>query len=295
MPIVSGKAEMVYSNVPENDYPSYHPGIPVPLNGMVMNITETEHKVYQSLVANNTGNPLTDATKWLDCGNTNRWKMHDGSLQSQTKNPGSIYHQYRVKGRCTAVAALNVYAAAMQVRMYDDYDGLVFDKTIPLLSGSGVSDWYQYFFNQADGLTPDAVITGLPPYGNALIEIILSAPTDDVACGALILGEVVESGYTQYGAKVGITDYSTKDQDQFGNYRITQRAFRKTSDLQVMVDNAFVDQLQIMLAQYRAMPVLYLGSDQFSSTAIYGFYRGFDITISYPQHSLCSINLEGLT
>lgn len=296
MPIINNTyAEMIYSNVPENDFPLYDKNVSYQINSVVMVTNQYDHSIYQSLVSNNLNNPISDTTKWLQLGRTNRWKLHDGALQSQTTNPGIIHKQYYVKGPCTTVAALNVNATSMQVRMYDLFEGLVYDKTISLLTSIAIDDPYEYFFAETNALSPDAIVSDLPAYSETIVEIILNAPSDIAACGALLLGQATKIGATQYGAKIGITDYSKKEQDQFGNYNIVQRPYRKTADFQIMVDNSIVDQLQITLAQYRSRPVLYIGSDHFSSTAIYGFYRGFDITISYPTASLCSINLEGLT
>ena len=289
-----GLGNLVYSNIPENDYPEYNASLTYSVNAYV--ISTTDHKIYQSLTSNNRGNPLTDETNWLEVGYTNRWRLHDDSLQSRTESPnGEIHNQYEVTGICTSVAALNLVATEVQVRMYDYIEGLVYDRTISLIDSASVTNWYDYFFSTVPDFVPDAFFTDLPSYANTLLDVVIRSGSSGSACGALIIGELIDVGYTQYGAKVGIQDYSIKDQDQFGNYRITERPYRKTGDFQLMVENSFVDQLQNLLARYRAQPVLYIGSEQFSSMAIYGFYRSFDITVSYPQHSLCSINLEGLT
>ena len=55
-----------------------------------------------------------------------------------------------------------------------------------------------------------------------------------------------------------------------------------------------VDRLQNILAGYRATPILYIGTDEFGSTAILGFYKDFSIAISYFAYSVCTIEIEGL-
>ena len=102
-----------------------------------------------------------------------------------------------------------------------------------------------------------------------------------------------EIGGVQYGASVGITDYSVKSQDAFGNYVITQRAFSKRATFNVMVENGLIDELQTLLADLRATPAIYVGSDGYVSTMIYGFYKDFSTVISYPTLSVLSIELEG--
>lgn len=292
-PITVVDATLISSNVPEADYPVYSVSATYALNAYVI-VTTGIHKVYQSLVASNIGNAVTDATKWLDCGSTNRWKLHDQSVQSQTINTGSITNSYAITGQCNSIGFVNIDAASITVRMVDGVDGVVYDKTINMVSTSGVIDWYAYFFEPIVRKT-DYVLTNLPAYGNATVNVTLMTPLGMAKCGALILGNYKNIGGTQYGAKVGITDYSTKTQDAFGNYNITKRGYRKTGEFSVSVYSGYVDQLQAMLAQYRSTPILYVGSDLYAATMIYGFYKDFSVTISYPTSSLCSLSIEGLT
>jgi hypothetical protein len=57
-----------------------------------------------------------------------------------------------------------------------------------------------------------------------------------------------------------------------------------------------VDDLQRTLAGYRATPVVWVGTDAgFSSMIIYGFFKNFTISITYPNNSTCSIEVEGLS
>jgi hypothetical protein len=40
---------------------------------------------------------------------------------------------------------------------------------------------------------------------------------------------------------------------------------------------------------------LWIGTEEYESTIVYGFYKNFDILIAYPEHSECSLEIEGLT
>jgi len=259
--------------------------------------TAQVHRVYESLQVGNLGNypsMAASSTWWLDTGSTNRWKMFDGSITSQTANASSISTVFAATGRMDSVACMNVSAATMRVLMHDAVDGDVYDHTYSLVSDSGITDVYAYCFLPIDRVS-DKVITDLPPYANAAITVTLTATGETVLCGACILGQSREVGGIQYGASVGIQDYSVKQKDAFGNYSILERTFNKRGDFKLFVANSLVDQLEAILAGYRALPVLYVGSDSFSSTDIYGFYKDFSIDISYPDYSICSIQIEGLT
>jgi hypothetical protein len=253
------------------------------------------HKVYESLQASNTGNyPPSSDTWWLDCGSTNRWKMFDTSVTSQSSAADSLEVSLEATGRVNTVALLNVSAATARVVMTDDVDGVIYDETKTLSSDSGITDWYAYFFEPIVRAT-DALFSDLPPYADAQIDITLTDTGNAVLCGAALAGLAREIGGTQYGASFGIQDYSVKQRNDFGDYTILERAFNKRGVWAVFVDNDIVDELAKILAEYRATPTLYIGSDDFTSMYIFGFFKDFSIAIAYPEHSICNLELEGLT
>jgi len=293
IPTIVNDAMLISSNVPENDAPLWVQGS-YPLGATVM-LSAGVHTVYKSAVANNTTNPATDTgANWVVQGATNPWRAHDQSIASQTTNPVSIVNQYQLKGRINTVALLNVSAASARVTMTDPTDGVVYDKTINLVSSSGINNLYAYFFEPIVRTT-DIVLTDLPAYAFAQLTITLNEPTGTAKVGCILIATSKYIGGTQLGMKTSITDYSIKTQDAYGGYTISQRAYRKTCECQVLVDAAYVDQLQLLLASRRALPTLYLGSDQFASSWIYGFFRDFNTVINQPTCGLHSINIEGLT
>ena len=275
------------------------------LNGPPINTTGTQsgthtatasiHKMYESLQNTNLAHtPRSSPTWWLDLGNTNRWKMFDGSVTSQTSNPGSIAISIQALGRMDSVALLNISAATARFKMTDAIDGVVYDQTYSLTSTSGITDWYAYFFEAITRIT-DYVELDMPPYANAVLDITLTDTGNTVLCGACVVGQRKEIGGTQYGCSLGIQDYSLKQQDAFGNYTILERAFNKRGRFTLWVNNSLVDELQTILASYRATPIVYIGSDSFGASIIYGFYKDFSTVIQYTDASLCDIELEGLT
>jgi hypothetical protein len=124
--------------------------------------------------------------------------------------------------------------------------------------------------------------------------VTLEAPGETVLCGALIPGLSRDIGGAQYGATVGIIDFTRKTRDTNGNYTVIPGAFSKRANFQVLVENTFIDQLQNLLISLRATPTLYVGSDAYAITTVYGYYRDFNVEIAYPTKSLCSIEIEGL-
>jgi hypothetical protein len=140
------------------------------------------------------------------------------------------------------------------------------------------------------------VLLGIPPYGSASISITISNPGSIAKIGTLVVGAQKELGGTQFNPTIGISDYSTKDKDTFGNYIIVERAYSKKMSCETVIDNTSVDDQARSLAAYRAKPVVWVGADnQFSSMIIYGFFKNFLITIPGPVISTCSLEIEGLS
>jgi hypothetical protein len=253
------------------------------------------HAVYESLQAGNTGHsPETSPTWWLYVSTTNRWKMFDTQITSQTSNADSIAVTMESNDdRIDSVALFNISAASATLTVTDAVEGVVYNKTLSLVSPSGITDWYAYFFEPITRLK-DTVFTEIPPYIGADISLTLSDSGSTVLCGACVVGLSRDVGGTQYGASTGIQDYSIKQKDSFGNYSILERAYNKKATFQVWVENSLIDELQTILASYRATPTVYVGSDDYQSTYIYGFYKDFSTVISYPTVSILNIELEGL-
>ena len=121
-----------------------------------------------------------------------------------------------------------------------------------------------------------------------------------VAIGELLVGIVYELGEQgmEQGAAVGIIDYSRKDTDnETGITTFTRRAFSKRMSGQFLLNNGQLNAVQRILADIRAVPSVFIGSEaaDYSPLIVYGFYRDFSIDIAYPTKSFCRIEVEGLT
>lgn len=252
------------------------------------------HHEYESLIAGNVGQALDDPTKWLDRGFTNRWRMFDQLNTSQTVAPYSISVDVAVSGRADSVALLNIVGATVTIVVTTALDGEVFNESYDLVSDSGVDSWFDWFFEPIVR-KGDFIITGLPMHGDPTIRITLSEPGGNAAIGTLIVGQQRDFGELLHGARIGIQDYSRKVADDFGNYTIVQRAFSKRASFKVAVDHDQVDALSEILAGYRATPVVWVGTESYRSTWIYGFYRDWGTDIDYPTVSYLSLEIEGLT
>lgn len=286
------------SNVPETDNPLWSAVTTYVIGNIVMVVSGGEHKNYQSLVNSNINfNPAggTNPTKWLDIGSTNRWKIFDLSVESQTTIADFINVTIPVATSlidCTGL--LNINGVFGRVVMTDPLEGVVFDSTFTLVSDSGITDPFAYCFEPIVRLE-DYFLTNLPPYLNATLSITIAGTGETVACGVAIPGLSRNLGPTQSGLTFGIQDYSIKTKDAFGNSTIIERGYNVHTTLSVWVDNSSIDFVGRLLASYRATPILYVGNDTYRATMAYGYYKDYTVGIDYTTVSVLHIELEGLT
>jgi hypothetical protein len=298
LPITIDKANLTLSSVAILDNPvysilvSYNIGDKVtynldPVNG---------DRNYESLIGANLDNDpsLDDGSKWLDLGPSNRWKMFDELNQSQSIDADLIYIKVTLGEVVNSISLLNISARTVQIIMTDPIDGIVYDETINLISDSGINNWYDYYFLPIERIN-SLVITDLPVYPDAIIDVNLSDTGLNVAMGVLAFGLANNIGITDYGTGIGIVDYSIKSLDSFGNFTITPRAFSKRADYAVTLKTERVAAVQNLLSSLRTTPAVWIGNENFASTIIYGYYRDFDIVLSDFSNSECSITVEGLT
>lgn len=290
-PYIITPAALLSSSIPEEDHPVYNPTGTYEVGDRVI----IDHLRYESLQPGNMGHsPATSPEWWLPLGATNRWLMFDKKIGSQSTADDEISVQINVAGRADVVALLNVSAAAVEVTAEHETDGTIYSRTVPLVADSGITDWHSYFFEPIER-EGSLILTDLPLYSGTTLTVTIAAPDSIAAVGALLVGQSKEVGGTQYGASLGIQDYSIKSRDDWGNATIVPRDYSSTGRFTIEVDNHLVDRLHRLLAGYRAEPILYLGTDIFSSTAIYGYFTDFNISISYFSFSICSIEIESLT
>jgi hypothetical protein len=283
------------SNVALDDGAQYSVAATYDLGDVVINTAGTDptYHAFESLVASNVGNALTDSAKWLDLGAVNRLRMFDQVNGTLTENASSIDVTVTATTVANGLALFNLDAQEVQVTVTNG-SGTLYDETYSLRSTFGITDWYSWFTQEVE-FKSNLVLTDLPPNSGTSVQVQITG-TGDVACGTMVLGKLRGLGLgPMYGARGGITDYSRKTTDDFGNVSLTERAYAKRHTFRSMVANGDVDGVFDVLAQFRATPVVWIGHTDFSMTSIYGWARDWGIEIAYTEHSILALEIEGLT
>lgn len=185
------------------------------------------------------------------------------------------------------VEAIPASATALTVTIYGP-------NTYSLLSSIEVSSYWSWFYEPISRKN-NFVDIDFPAYNNLELTITINDTGNIVRCGAMVVGLSKAIGYPLYGASLGIVDYSVKSTDDFGDTYIAERAFSKRISLTIVMDVVATDGVQKMLEQYRATPIVYVGTEHHEGAIIYGYYRDFSVVLSDVSHSTCNLELESLT
>ena len=285
-------ARLISSSVPENDYPVYLANHPYQEGDRV--IVLSNHTVYEALRASTGVDPVDSPLDWLAIGPTNRWAMFDDRVGTSTTAVGSINLTLDL-GIVSGLALLDLKGVLSVRVVMTAPEGTVYDKTINLVDPSPVYDWWTYFFEEIT-IKKFLLLTDLPTYRVSQVSVTISGdPAQTVSVGSFVAGKLLTfNNSVNYGASVGIQDYSVKGRDEFGNSKIVERAFAKRARWNFDVPNNRITLLQRELSDLRAKPAVYIGYEALEPMVVYGFYKDFDIVISRPTMSECSLDIEGL-
>lgn len=254
------------------------------------------NSIYVSLQAGNLNKtPTAEPTWWIRKSANNTYSMFDEFVNTQTTRtspltvtvqPGSIFN---------SLAVFNMSGGtSLQVLVKDTPGGTtVYDETFDL-DDTVIVDWYMYFFEPYD-IKTDIIIQNIPPYSTGTITATLTG-AGTVGIGNFVFGSSYSLGMTQYGANAGIRDYSTKDANAFGITSLVKRAFSKRMSANLYVQNGDIRFVRKILEDLRATPAVWVGTDDdtYDVLNVYGYYKDFNMEISYPSFSLCSLEIEGL-
>lgn len=297
-PLTITDAMLTSSNVPETDHAAWNSGTTYAVGDRVI-LTST-HKIYESLQGTNLNkNPATELAWWIEVSPTNRWKVFDGSNSTQTLNPGgsppTISYSLTPGQAINGIGILNVTnATEIEITLTDPVYGVVYSDTVDMSPLPLTPDWWAFFFGHRRAPTQH-VADDLPSFPAAVLSIELTGGVD-LAVGVILIGQQQPFSLgVRQGARVGIQDYSRKETNDFGDTVLVRRAFAKRANFDLLLTKSEVDTLQNYLSDIRAKPALWIGSEEYESTIVYGFYKNFDILIAYPEHAECSLEIEGLT
>lgn len=267
-PIAVDDAVLVDSSVAEDDAPAWDAGTGYAVGARVVR----GHRVFESLAAVAAGvDPAASPASWLDTGPANRWAMFDQALGTVTEAAEQIVVTLAA-GQYPALALLDVVGATVRAQAQRAEEPH-YDQTVAVTGGA-------------------ITFLDLPAVGGNVVVTI--AGPGMVSVGTLLVGQLRGLGATEASPTAGITDFSRKVIDDFGEVTVVQRAWAKRMAARAVIRSDAVDMVANRIAAVRARPALWIGGAGLDSLTVYGFFKGFSIEVG-PNVSKLSLSIEGLS
>lgn len=234
-----------------------------------------------------------DPPTWVRVGKINRWRMFSEFVAEKTVGTSPIEVTIATGPGVNAVALFGLVASEVEVITYSDSveTGRV---TKTMTNAQEVSDWYEYFFQEIIRIE-EGVILNLPSYGTDEITVRILNDAADAEVGKLVIGNQVDLGRTRLAYSAGIEDFSLKERDDFGGWKITERRFAKRAEFSVILHASRFAAVMRNLAAVRAQPTVYIGDPDAPETIVIGFYKDAWATRQSWEIAEMTLEIEGLT
>jgi hypothetical protein len=276
----------------------YYAGTTYGLGDIV--ISTTTHRKYESLAAGNVGNALTDTTKWLDVGATNKWSMFDLYRNTATVLASPLTVTIAPGQRVDSIALLGVVADSATItvdsaigspseRYYTHTENMI---TREVLS------WYDFFFNEFV-VKSSLVLFDLAPYATAYITISLTRAAGNAECGACVLGKYVYIGDVEHGAVSDVINFSTITREFDGSVSVLvpRQNIPKINET-LYIEKAQVNKVRAVRDALAGIPAVWCSLDELSThdyfemLLILGPYRQFSINAELPDMAIITLEAE---
>lgn len=278
---------LISSNVADTAYTAWNSVTSYSIGNIV---SFTNHGEYQALTANTNKNPSTSPSDWKFLGTTNRWRMFDQFLNTQTSNSGSITATVSVLD-AKAIFIGNIEADTVRIQIIDNLSSATIeDITYSLLNEP--TDWLMYFYDEVT-YVKSSIIHERSTL-NRDVSIVVTATSSSIAkIGIFLAGSTYEIGSTQWNFRASILDYSLVATDtSSGSTYLSQGNYAKLWDGQMFVNTNGSDAVYASLVAIRGTPVVFY--DRPDTTLVYGFIKTFDMTISGTVETRIDLKLQGL-
>ncbi len=252
------------------------------------------HLIYESQVAANTGNPLSDTTKWLVVSATNARAAFDDEIGTAMTGASPLVQVMR-PGSTDGLILIDVVARNGSVVVRDGPGGtIVFNRPLDFDATriERIADW---FFAEQEFLT-GVVLTDLPvQYASCELTVTLNATSGDAAAGVIKPGRVIDIGPTRLGAKVGIQSRTKLNENEFGNLQIVRRPSSKKGSFTMTIAKERFNFIYRALKALDGVLCAYIPTSTvgLEEAAMYGLFTDFSIVIEQKKKHVCSLDIKG--
>lgn len=290
------------SNVPTSTLPNYSATTVYSSGTKVFIPDEGYWGEYKCRVDNTTGvDPRTSIYsaetnpdgKWEFLGTTNRFKMFDQFLNTQTINPSKIE---------TGVTAIdsdgaylgNLDAFKVTIQVIDNSTAEVIESVEYELYPE-VLDWQDYFYGKwLDNRKTQVVYERTTLSRNISYLITIDNGDNDAKCGICIVGAIEEFGYAKFKTELGIEDYSTIKKDtSTGMTYVLKGNFAKVMGFDIFTPTETVERIYEMLTRLSGTPIV-VTQKNFGLYNVYGYFQSSKTVCESDEETAIAGTIMGL-
>lgn len=282
-------AQMIGSNIPENDAPAYSPTTTFSVGDRVT----YENRVFIALADGLTGKAPVAGPDWVDAGAINRYRAFDAS-QLASEGQGSLWWDFRVKERVQRVALIDPRCSTVRLRVWSAGGEPLVDRTEGVADLSTVLNWTDFFtFSGRERRL--IVFDDLLILPGARMRIDLDG-VGTVSVREIVAGSVIPLGRSIYGGTgsepITLTVVN-RDQD-FDTVRVVRRVHYRKTTIESWVEKAHLARVQNELIRNTGRPSLFLvgEGDYDDLLGLVGFGSAPRVTLNSPAGSFMMIEVE---
>ena len=275
------------TNIPETDYPEYHPEIIYNLENRVI---ADNHNVYESLSNDNVGHQPTEGItdeNWAYVGKTNAYKAIDNKVSTQTVNNADITFEFPTL-KSTSLAFLNTKCTSITVEVLNGTD-VIYSETKRGRTRK-TTGWYSYFFGNFEYKSFFLFKHVYIP--TATYRVTVSGAK--CAVGVMVRGNIKNLGDTTWNPSVTPIDYSKYDIDTWGETYLKEGQFRLVARGEAAISTINLATVLDIFIQRRGKLSLYIPTDAFRFPAVYGYVREPELVWQNPVKSFYTLDIQGV-
>jgi hypothetical protein len=257
--------------------------------------TAVPHHEYRALQSGTNKPPADYPDYWLDLGVTNPYRMLDSTVSTRSTATTTFSSVLTVTGTPSHLTLFGL-DSVLSVRVQIEFDGTeVFDELYPLSVIRETGSWWEFFFGTRDYQT--SLIQAIGGWYDATVTLTFTGDTGStIGVGHCVLTQAHYLGETMYGVDLRMTQYSTKEEDGFGNKILVPRANAKVATAKLVLSESGVDRCYRILEALDATPCawdLNNSGSNFDSFRIWGI-ADFRVLLQEVGRTYCELDVEGL-
>lgn len=260
-------------------------------------ISTVTHRVYEAVVVSSEdpvdGVNSTPQT-WINIAPTNKFAMFDNSNSTSSIDNLNLNVTLTPTLLTNSIAGFNIIGAtSINVKVNDGFSD-IYDKDINMIDNSERINWYQFFFSPVINITR-FILTDLPPVINKdiIVSVVGSA---EISFGNMVAGSYIDLGTTVYGTGWQGLDFSIRDPDGFGGFKVTKRRTADIMDYDCFLPRGRFSYVKSVLKRLSQVETVWIGNhlDINDGTAVFGYHNDSQINISTPTVIDMTIQVQEL-